>query len=584
MVVVDALHGDSAAAVVDDLFGGGADIQAFFDYAALEVKASGGEEGEEELEWLSNKDAFPAVETMAPSAPRQRTKGVPRPRWEGVWSPRQAPVVALAPAAGRRCRHCGTDTTPQWREGPEGRNTLCNACGVRYRSGRLVPEYRPASSPTFSPQLHSNRHSRVVELRRRREEAAQASLAAAGNGEEKGNEKLEQLSNKGEFLAVQMMAAAAAARPRTEGIRRPRTEGIRRPRKAVAWSPPPPPRALVVAERRPNQDGEAGAAIEQGRAPDGGDDGVDGCVAADQGIAAVPADGGLNPAAPLAPAAATAGRRCQQCGTEKTPQWLEGPEGRSTLCNACVVRFRSGFIVPVLLPASSLAYFPELRFDWHNRVKLHRRLERSAKFPPATAGVGEEGKEELEWPSNNDAFPAVKAMPLAGARPQTKDVRRRRRRQQVVELSPPRTPPPPRRRSRLGGEAVAVEQGRVGDGGAAAVEGRAVVPAGGGEEEEPAAPLAPAVSGRQCRHCGTGKTPQWREGPEGRQTLCNACGVRYKSGRLVPEYRPESSPTFTPGVHSNRHHQVVQLRRRREGSVEVSAAVASAAAAFLLDD
>ena len=36
-----------------------------------------------------------------------------------------------------------------------------------------------------------------------------------------------------------------------------------------------------------------------------------------------------------------------------------------------------------------------------------------------------------------------------------------------------------------------------------------------------------------CGHCGTRKTPQWRAGPAGRRTLCNACGVRFKSGRLV---------------------------------------------------
>ncbi|KAJ0007528.1 hypothetical protein Pint_29641 [Pistacia integerrima] len=43
---------------------------------------------------------------------------------------------------------------------------------------------------------------------------------------------------------------------------------------------------------------------------------------------------------------------------------------------------------------------------------------------------------------------------------------------------------------------------------------------------------------RKCLHCGAEKTPQWRTGPMGPKTLCNACGVRYKSGRLVPEYRP----------------------------------------------
>jgi hypothetical protein len=34
---------------------------------------------------------------------------------------------------------------------------------------------------------------------------------------------------------------------------------------------------------------------------------------------------------------------------------------------------------------------------------------------------------------------------------------------------------------------------------------------------------------KQCAHCPKrGKAPvQWRNGPDGRQTLCNACGVRW---------------------------------------------------------
>ncbi|EOA27626.1 hypothetical protein CARUB_v10023774mg [Capsella rubella] len=69
----------------------------------------------------------------------------------------------------RKCTHCETTRTPQWREGPHGRNTLCNACGVRFRSGRLVPEYRPASSPTFIPAVHSNSHRKIIEMRRKDE-------------------------------------------------------------------------------------------------------------------------------------------------------------------------------------------------------------------------------------------------------------------------------------------------------------------------------------------------------------------------------------------------------------------------------
>ncbi|XVF46329.1 hypothetical protein PTKIN_Ptkin03bG0018500 [Pterospermum kingtungense] len=69
----------------------------------------------------------------------------------------------------RKCMHCEVTKTPQWREGPMGPKTLCNACGVRYRSGRLFPEYRPAISPTFVPSLHSNSHKKVLEMRKEAE-------------------------------------------------------------------------------------------------------------------------------------------------------------------------------------------------------------------------------------------------------------------------------------------------------------------------------------------------------------------------------------------------------------------------------
>ncbi|KAK9913230.1 hypothetical protein M0R45_037053 [Rubus argutus] len=65
----------------------------------------------------------------------------------------------------RKCLHCEITKTPQWRAGPMGPKTLCNACGVRYKSGRLFPEYRPAASPTFVPALHSNSHKKVLEMR-----------------------------------------------------------------------------------------------------------------------------------------------------------------------------------------------------------------------------------------------------------------------------------------------------------------------------------------------------------------------------------------------------------------------------------
>ncbi|MED6206634.1 hypothetical protein PIB30_028759 [Stylosanthes scabra] len=92
---------------------------------------------------------------------KQRNKDLPLPsdHTEKKRSASQGSVTH------RKCMHCEVTSTPQWREGPMGPKTLCNACGVRYRSGRLFPEYRPAASPTFVASLHSNSHRKVIEMR-----------------------------------------------------------------------------------------------------------------------------------------------------------------------------------------------------------------------------------------------------------------------------------------------------------------------------------------------------------------------------------------------------------------------------------
>ncbi|KAJ3299592.1 hypothetical protein HK104_008305 [Borealophlyctis nickersoniae] len=51
------------------------------------------------------------------------------------------------PHAGKRCESCGITETPQWRRGPSGKRTLCNACGVKWSFGRLHPKNTTSSSP-----------------------------------------------------------------------------------------------------------------------------------------------------------------------------------------------------------------------------------------------------------------------------------------------------------------------------------------------------------------------------------------------------------------------------------------------------
>ncbi|KAF9614904.1 hypothetical protein IFM89_021261 [Coptis chinensis] len=78
-------------------------------------------------------------------------------------------MAGMANSSGRRYLHCQSEKTLQWRAGPLGPKTLCNACGVRYKSGRLLPEYWPASSPTFSGDLHSNSHRKVLDMRKQKQ-------------------------------------------------------------------------------------------------------------------------------------------------------------------------------------------------------------------------------------------------------------------------------------------------------------------------------------------------------------------------------------------------------------------------------
>lgn len=109
--------------------------------------------------------------STAPALPIISEKTTPKLETYSYSSPTSSSsdTTSETPGLVRRCTHCASEKTPQWRTGPLGPKTLCNACGVRYKSGRLVPEYRPAASPTFVLTQHSNSHRKVMELRRQKE-------------------------------------------------------------------------------------------------------------------------------------------------------------------------------------------------------------------------------------------------------------------------------------------------------------------------------------------------------------------------------------------------------------------------------
>ncbi|RHN53393.1 putative transcription factor C2C2-GATA family [Medicago truncatula] len=173
----------------------------------------------------------------------------------------------------------------------------------------------------------------------------------------------------------------------------------------------------------------------------------------------------------------TIGRQCHHCGADNTPLWRTGPGGPKTLCNACGVRYRSGRLVPEYRPAKSPTFCNNVHSNSHRKV-----VEIILSKPHL--GISDTWNRQFTWkqPSNNTS------------------------KEQSKKTS---------------------------------------------------------TIGRKCHHCGADNTPQWRVGPDGPKTLCNACGVRYRSGRLVPEYRPANSPTFCSNVHSNSHRKVVEIRKQK---------------------
>ncbi|KAI3798851.1 hypothetical protein L1987_34135 [Smallanthus sonchifolius] len=124
---------------------------------------------------LPSSSPFPDSSTSSSSAssctsnPTEKILGKATVQMQKKKSP--AAAMGSGQLQPRRCSHCLVQKTPQWRAGPLGAKTLCNACGVRFKSGRLLPEYRPACSPTFSSEVHSNNHRKVLEMRRKKAEA-----------------------------------------------------------------------------------------------------------------------------------------------------------------------------------------------------------------------------------------------------------------------------------------------------------------------------------------------------------------------------------------------------------------------------
>ncbi|KAG0255627.1 hypothetical protein DFQ27_006170 [Actinomortierella ambigua] len=81
--------------------------------------------------------AVAAASSSLASASTGATAAVALPSTSpGVMTSNSASSVPLA----KRCVYCGCTTTPMWRRGPAGPSTLCNACGVKWKNGKILQE------------------------------------------------------------------------------------------------------------------------------------------------------------------------------------------------------------------------------------------------------------------------------------------------------------------------------------------------------------------------------------------------------------------------------------------------------------
>ncbi|KAK9712817.1 hypothetical protein K7432_006889 [Basidiobolus ranarum] len=54
---------------------------------------------------------------------------------------------------GKKCAYCSCKSTPMWRRGPAGAGTLCNACGVKWKHGKILQDVAVSSDDIKSAKV-----------------------------------------------------------------------------------------------------------------------------------------------------------------------------------------------------------------------------------------------------------------------------------------------------------------------------------------------------------------------------------------------------------------------------------------------
>lgn len=283
-------------------------------------------------------------------------------------------------------------------------------------------------------------------------------------------------------------------------------------------------------------------------------------------------------------------KKCTHCETTETPQWRTGPMGRKTLCNACGVQYKHGRLFPNYRPIKSPTFDPSLHSNLPKKVQKMRMGSTSERGPNSIPGA----KKLVDMRMGNSSERGPNLIPIpkkveemrTGHRSE-RDPNPTHKPKKVEEM---RVGNSSEMAQRLTSEFSRVKEMKLGNNNERD-QNHAHRAQNFQDFREKASNVLQSESRerdrnfnsnlilkrklatmviKKCLHCESTETPQWREGPMGRKTLCNACGVQYKAGRLFPEYRPLKSPTFNPLLHSHLPKKVQQMRMCKADKCAIS--------------
>ncbi|XP_047943902.1 uncharacterized protein LOC125190610 isoform X2 [Salvia hispanica] len=505
----------------------------------------------------------------------------------------------------KKCSHCQSTKTPLWREGPLGPKTLCNACGVRYRSGCLFPEYRPAASPTFVPSQHSNSYMKVAEMRsaaKLMEVKIKVAPLSSPQTEAKIDEppkapqveaKILELPNS-HMKVEEMRTAAKLMEVKTKGAPlSPQTEAnfdeapkapqleakiLELPNshmkvaetrsaaklmevkiKIVGTSEQKQPTKHVKQMQLAKHD-DTSSSLQIAGAPKRMQLAEHVDTSSSLQIAEVPEK-------KLLAKDDDTSSSFQIAGAPKRMQLAKHVDTSSSLQIAgapkrkLLAKHDDTYSSHIPLQNKSTKVQESGAFCTQSRVSLlhdSSYLRYRLKYvepggvDPTNSMSGKKSRKVPVAVGDSKNLPQTNDTSLHGSNPAplqkaSNSMRGKKSRKRLLQLP------------------VSVD----------VMKNSPKNEASSLYISDPAAlnPTCPAVV-EKCAHCKSTKTPQWREGPLGPKTLCNACGLRYRTGRLLPEYRPAASPTFVPSLNSNSHRKVVRMRiEAMQSKMEISRTV-----------